>query len=77
MNMGDTVKITVSAWDAGCLPLLLEDRIKDVNREIRVIGDRADKGQIENMRKYLGQLEGCLLAVQTANQNYIKQGAAI
>lgn len=61
-----TVQITLSVWDAGCLPVTLRTAIEGVERQLRVRGpDMADPDR-SAAQQYLGQLQNCLSAVNVA-----------
>jgi hypothetical protein len=72
----EAIAISLGVFDAGCLPLLLEQRIGDVERHIRINRDLFDNGTMDMQQKYLGQLQGCLKAVEAARKAYIGRPAS-
>lgn len=66
--MTDPISIKVSLWDSGCLPSLLQTRISEVERQIRVTQGAAitTPDATDYAKQYLAQLRACLAAVEKA-----------
>lgn len=69
--MSDTLNITVTVHDSGCLPGLLSREISETERHMRIAGERYAPGELDNAQVYAAQLRGCLEAAKQARANYI------
>ncbi len=63
---GTPIDLRVSLWDSGCLPALLTREIAAVERHVAVVGARLSDDARAQTDAYLGQLRGCLAAVEHA-----------
>lgn len=60
------IRITVSAWNSGCLPELLRKEIESVERHRKIAGANFTGEEHDNIEVYLNQLRACALAVREA-----------
>lgn len=65
----NTVTLTVSLWDFGCLPVALAKEIAAVERQVRVNQeDMSDRG-FAHAEQYLQQLKACLREVHAVSKS--------
>lgn len=64
--MTQKITIILSAFDAGCLPGVLEWRIKEVEQHMRVCAESYTKESLDYTNQFLSQMRGCLESINTA-----------
>lgn len=65
MSEPKTITIVVTAYDAGCLPLLITHGIAHAERMLGMDKHLGEEGR-RMAEAYIGQLRGCLAAVNKA-----------
>lgn len=66
--MTHKITVTLSAFDAGCLPAVLEWRIKEVEQHMRVCAESYTKESLDYTNQFLSQIRGCLEAINIARK---------
>lgn len=62
----EKLTITFNVYDAGCLPGVLEHRLREAQRQKQASGDRLSPEQAEMIDAFISQMANCLAAVNAA-----------
>lgn len=67
----EKLTITFNIYDAGCLPGVLEHRLREAQRQKTASGDRLSPEQAAMIDAFISQMANCLVAVNAARAAWV------